>query len=160
MVICVGKTNAIRILEKNKIQYEELIYEASSFHNGVASASKLNLNLDYVYKTIVVISKSKNYYTLVLPVAKELDLKKCAKYLNEKNLELININDMLKITGYIRGGCSPIGMKKNFKTLIDNSAQNKDYIYVSGGKIGLQIKISPLDLNKILNIEFKDICEG
>lgn len=155
-----GKTNAIRILEKNKIQYEELIYEASSFHNGVASASKLNLNLDYVYKTIVVISKSKNYYTLVLPVAKELDLKKCAKYLNEKNLELININDMLKITGYIRGGCSPIGMKKNFKTLIDNSAQNKDYIYVSGGKIGLQIKISPLDLNKILNIEFKDICEG
>lgn len=155
-----GKTNAIRILEKNKIQYEELIYEASSFHNGVALASKLNLNLDYVYKTIVVISKSKNYYTLVLPVAKELDLKKCAKYLNEKNLELININDMLKITGYIRGGCSPIGMKKNFKTLIDNSAQNKDYIYVSGGKIGLQIKISPLDLNKILNIEFKDICEG
>ncbi len=153
------KTNAIRILEKNKIKYEEFIYEASSFHNGVESASKLNLNLDYVYKTIVVISKSKNYYTLVLPVAKELDLKKCAKYLNEKSLELININDMLKITGYVRGGCSPIGMKKNFKTLIDNSAQNKDCIYVSGGKIGLQIKISPLDLNKILSIEFKDICE-
>lgn len=153
------KTNAIRILEKNKIKYEELLYEATSFHNGIESATKLNLNLDYVYKTIVVISKDKKYYTLILPVNKELNLKKCAKYLNEKNLELININDMLKITGYVRGGCSPIGMKKSFKTLIDISAYEKEFIYVSGGKIGLQIKIAPLDLNEILDIEFKDICE-
>lgn len=151
------KTNAIRILEKANIDFEAKLYESDGFMDGVSVAKKLGQNLDEVYKTLVTENKSHEYFVFVIPVAEELDLKKCAASVGQKSLEMIHVKDITKVTGYIRGGCSPIGMKKQFKTVIDVSAQNKDNIIFSGGKLGVQIKMSPNDLAELISADFADI---
>lgn len=151
------KTNAMRILDKNKIQYEINTYECDEFIDGVTIAKQLNQNPAQSFKTLVAEGKSKNYYVFVLPVDKELNLKLCAKSVGEKSIELIHVKDINKITGYIRGGCTPLGMKKLYKTVVDNSAKNFDKIIISGGRIGSQIILNPDDLIKITKAKYDDI---
>ena len=147
-----NKTNAMRILDKEKILYEVIDYTNNSITNGEEIANFLKENPLQVFKTLVTIGKSKNHYVFLINVNDELDLKKCALVSNEKNIELIHQKELLPLTGYIHGGCSPLGMKKEFKTFIDSSCLNYEYIFISGGKVGYQIKINPLDLIKIANI--------
>lgn len=151
------KTNAMRILERGKIPYQMHTYSPDGGIDGISVAAKAGLDLDLVYKTLVTQGKSQKFYVFVIPVAKELNLKSAASSVGEKNVEMIHVKDIEKITGYIRGGCSPVGMKKNFKTVIDFSAEKLSAMYVSGGKIGYQIEISPADLARVTNAEFKDI---
>ena len=151
------KTNAMRILESKKIDFEIINYEEDENIDGKSVAHKLGEDENLVFKTLVTIGLDKNYYVFIVPVSKELDLKKAAKTVNVKKIEMINQKDLKKTTGYIRGGCSPIGMKKLFRTIIDLSCDKYEKIYVSGGKIGTQIKISPKDLIKIINGEVSDI---
>ncbi len=152
------KTNGMRMLETAKIPYTKHTYETDDGHiDGVSVAKKLGQNPKEVYKTLVTKGHSKEHFVFVIPVEAELDLKKAAKAVGEKNVEMIPVADLLKTTGYIRGGCSPVGMKKLFKTVIDVSAESLEKMYVSGGKIGLQVCLSPLDLKKITNANFEQI---
>lgn len=153
------KTNVMRILDQKKIAYEALTYphEENVCVDGAQVAKLLNIDSKIVYKTLVTIGNSKHYYVFVIPVLQELDLKKCAKAVNEKSIALINFKDLLSITGYIRGGCSPIGMKKLFKTVFDISAQTQDKIIFSAGKIGYQVKVNPKDIAKLLNASYNDL---
>ena len=134
------KTNAIRLLDQKKISYELLTYEVDDQLDGITVATKINYPVEVVYKTLVTRGNSKNIYVFVIPVATELDLKKAAKVVAEKKLEMIAVSEINGLTGYIRGGCSPVGMKKVYPTVIDVTAQQLDYFIVSGGKIGLQMK--------------------
>lgn len=142
------KTNVMRILDKARINYQVFHYECQNFHDGLETVSALNLPAEQVFKTIVTTNKmpKAQYFVFVLPVNQELDLKLCAKLIGQKSLELINYHDLLAITGYLRGGCSPIGMKKQYQTFYDESIINLSEVYVSAGKIGQQIKIKPDDL--------------
>jgi Cys-tRNA(Pro)/Cys-tRNA(Cys) deacylase len=153
------KTNVMRILDQKKINYEALYYEVDENNlDGIHVASSLGEDPTYVYKTLVCESPSKHYYVFVINVCLELDLKKCAKAVGEKSVEMIHVKDIETITGgYVRGGTSPIGMKKLYKTIIDNLANDLPYIYVSGGKRGTQVKISPKDLSKLVNARFIEI---
>ncbi len=151
------KTNAIRILETTGLNFDTMFYECDEFTDGITVAAKLGLNPDEVYKTLVTEDKSHENFVFVIPVAGELDLKKCASAVKRKTLEMIHVKDIMSVTGYIRGGCSPIGMKKQFPTVIDSSAKSLDEIYFSGGKRGVQIKMNPKDLCKLVNAEFKSI---
>ncbi len=153
------KTNAIRILESKKIKYQvyEYPHEDGVCVDGVTVARMLSEDPKKVFKTLVCMSNTKGYYVCVVPVIDELDLKKAAKAFQVKSLELIAVKDLLPVTGYIRGGCSPIGMKKSFFTMMDITALDYDTIIFSGGKIGIQIEMNPRDLSKILRIDFKDI---
>ncbi|MBP1890180.1 Cys-tRNA(Pro)/Cys-tRNA(Cys) deacylase [Clostridium moniliforme] len=154
------KTNAMRILDKNKIEYNSLTYDASDGHiDGAAVAEKTGQDPKTVYKTLVTMGNSKNLYVFVLPVLEELDLKKGAKVSGEKKIEMIHVKDINKLTGYIRGGCSPIGMKKQYKTFIQKDALNLEKIVFSGGKIGLQIEMNPKDIEKAIRVEFEDIIK-
>lgn len=153
------KTNAMRLLDADNINYEIKEYSKDNGISGVDVAKTLNEDPELVFKTLVTQSKDENY-VFVIPVAEELDLKKAAKVSSEKKIEMLAQKDLLKKTGYIHGGCSPIGMKKLFKTFIDESAQNREYIYVSGGKIGMQVKINPLDLVNLINGSFEDLTKG
>ncbi|MFB6466309.1 Cys-tRNA(Pro) deacylase [Cytobacillus sp. Hz8] len=142
-----GKTNAMRILDANKINYQMITYENKDGKiDGLSVAGKIGRDPKSVYKTLVAQGSSKNLYVFVIPVAAELDLKKAAKAVGEKKVEMIHVKDIQKWTGYIRGGCSPIGMKKQYRTLIDQSAENLETIIVSGGKIGIQIELTVPDL--------------
>lgn len=152
-----NKTNAIRQLDTNSIKYEVFEYPTSGALDAVSVAGFLNEKPEQVFKTLVTVGNSKTNYVFVVPGNNELDLKKAAKAVNEKSIEMIPQKTLLPLTGYIHGGCSPIGMKKLFKTTIDETAILYDYIYVSAGKIGMQIKIDPNDLIKLINGEFKDI---
>lgn len=153
------KTNVMRILDQKKIKYEPLKYphEDGVFVDGITVAELLNLDKNEVFKTLVARGCSKHYYVFVIPVAEELDLKKAAKAVKEKSIELISVKELLEITGYIRGGCSPIGMKKQFITVFHISAKNLENIIFSAGKIGYQVKMNPKDLAKIIRVEFGDI---
>ena len=152
------KTNAMRILEKQKIPYDVETYDASDgVIDGVSVAGKIGQDPKFVYKTLVTQGKSKNYFVFVIPVAKELDLKAAAKSVGEKSVEMIAVKDINKITGYIRGGCSPVGMKKQFQTVIDESAKELEYFYVSGGKIGLQLQLNPVSLAELIHADFSAI---
>ena len=151
------KTNVVRILDSNKISYELINYESDGFLDGVAIANKLNQSVDETFKTLVTKGKSGSFFVFVIPVHKELDLKAAAKAVSEKAVEMIPVADINKVTGYIRGGCSPIGMKKQFATVIDASAQNFERIMFSGGRLGTQIKMSPLDLVSLINAKFENI---
>lgn len=153
------KTNVMRILEQKKIPYEALEYphEEGVCVSGVDVANLLNQNPNEVFKTIVTIGHSKHYYVFVIPVTEEIDLKKAALAVKEKSVELISAKDLFKITGYIRGGCSPIGMKKQFVTIFHNSVEENKHIIFSAGKIGYQVKVSPNDLKKTLYMKFSDI---
>lgn len=152
-----NKTNAIRQLDTNKINYEVFEYPTNGALDAISVANYLNEKPEQVFKTLVTVGTSKTNYVFVVPGNNELDLKKAAKVVNEKAIEMIPQKTLLPLTGYIHGGCSPIGMKKLFKTVIDETAILYDYIYVSAGRIGMQIKINPNDLLKIINGEFKDI---
>ena len=153
------KTNAMRILEANKIDYKELILDIEEALDGVTCANMLGLNLDSTFKTLVTIGKSGNYYVFVVPVAEKLSLKKAAASVGEKNVEMIPMKELLKVAGYVHGGCSPIGMKKVFTTVIDETAILFDKIVFSGGKIGYFIEMNPKDIEKILPVNFMDIVE-
>ena len=152
------KTNAMRILDKNKIKYEVIEYDISDGKiDGVSVAEKTNQDVKEVYKTLVTQGNSKALYVFVIPVNSELNLKKAAKVCGEKKIDMIHVNDIFKLTGYIRGGCSPVGMKKLYKTFIHKDGEALERICVSGGKKGLQVKLSPQDLSKCANAIFEDI---
>lgn len=156
----IAKTNAMRILDQNKISYEVMTYEAKDGAiDGVSVANKVGHPIDMVYKTLVTQGSSKNFFVFVIPVDKELDLKKAAKSVGEKRVEMIAVKDITKYTGYVRGGCSPVGMKKAFVTTLQEEAQRLEKIVVSGGKIGLQIKLSPSDLVLICKGRYADIVK-
>jgi len=151
------KTNVMRILDKSKINYKHYEYVNTKAISGMDVASILNQDPNQVFKTLVTISKSKKYYVFVIPVNKELDLKKAANSVNEKNIEMIKSKDLLTITGYIHGGCSPIGMKRNFTTVINDTANNFKTIIFSAGKIGYQIELSLNDLHKVIDFQLNDL---
>ena len=151
------KTNAIRLLEQKKINFTIHNYLSSGAISGIDVANSLNEDPNIVFKTLVTQGKSHQYYVFLVPVNKELDLKKAAISVNEKSIEMIKSKDLLPLTGYIHGGCSPIGMKKFFKTIIDISASNYDRIIFSGGKIGYQIETTLLELSKIIKFDLIDI---
>ena len=145
------KTNAMRILDQKKITYKVNEYDVSDGRiDGISVAEKTSADPEKVFKTLVTQGASKNYYVFVIPVLEELDLKAAAKVSGEKKVEMIPMKDLLKITGYIKGGCSPVGMKKSFKTFLHNSSKDQDSIMVSGGKQGLQIELSPRDLQDVV----------
>ena len=151
------KTNVMRILDGKKIEYNHYNYTESGAISGMEVAEALNENPDMVFKTLVTVGKSGNHYVFLLPVNKELDLKKAAKSVGEKNVEMIKSKDLLPLTGYIHGGCSPIGMKKFFKTVIHETASKFDKILFSGGKIGYQVEVSLQDLSKVIKYDLADI---
>ena len=155
------KTNAMRILDSNKINYKIYSYENKKGEHldGVEVAHQIGKDVSQVYKTLVAQGSSKNIYVYVIPVDKNLDLKKAAKVANEKNMAMINVNDINKFTGYIRGGCSPIGMKKLYKTFVNKTAKALDNIIVSAGKIGYQVELSPEELQHLIKCEFEDIIK-
>ncbi|TJX14155.1 Cys-tRNA(Pro) deacylase [Tissierella creatinini] len=146
------KTNAMRLLDKEKIKYTVHTYENKDGQiDGISVAHKLGIQVEKVYKTLVTQGHSKDYFVFVIPVEKELDLKAAAKAVGEKSVEMIHVADINKVTGYIRGGCSPIGMKKKYKTVIDSSCNALDTIIVSAGKIGFQIELAPRDLISVID---------
>ncbi|EES48748.1 Cys-tRNA(Pro) deacylase [Clostridium botulinum] len=155
-----SKTNAMRILDSSKIEYTTYNYQNKDGKiDGVTVANKINKNENEVFKTLVTQGHSKEFYVYVIPVAQELDMKKAARAASEKSIEMIHVKDINKITGYIRGGCSPIGMKKAFKTFFHNTALNYKTIVFSGGKIGSQIEMNPKQLENILDCIFADIIK-
>ena len=155
-----SKTNAMRILDSNKIEYTTHSYENKDGKiDGIAVAHKINKDVDSVFKTLVTQGHSKEFYVFVIPAAQELDMKKASKVANEKNIELIHVKDINTITGYIRGGCSPLGMKKVFNTFIQEDALLFDTIVFSGGKIGAQIEMNPNELKKVIECSFVDIIK-
>lgn len=151
------KTNVMRMLDKLKINYKHYSYADTDAISGIEVATVLGQNPAQVFKTLVTIAKSKEHYVFMIPVAEELDLKKAAAAVNEKSVEMIKSKDLLPTTGYIHGGCSPIGMKKRFKTVIDKSAENYNTIIFSAGKIGYQVEMSLEDLKKVININSAEI---
>ena len=153
------KTNVMRALEQKKIPYTSHCYADTDAISGVEVAEALHEDPNQVFKTLVTIGATKNYYVFMVPVHKELDLKKAAKSVGEKSIAMIKSKDLLPLTGYIHGGCSPIGMKKQFRTVIDASAANFDTILFSAGKIGYQVEVSPEELKKILRFELGEITE-
>lgn len=151
------KTNAMRILEREKIPFEHYTYECDEFIDGIQIADKLSLPYEKVYKTLVTAGNSRNYFVFVIPVAEELDLKKAARSVGEKAVTMLHVKDINQVTGYIRGGCSAIGMKKQYVTRLDESAKEQEQIIISGGRIGSQIEIKPEDMLKVCGGEFADI---
>ena len=148
------KTNAMRILDKNKISYETITYECDEFIDGLHTAEKTGAPVEQSFKTLVAQGKSKEYYVLVIPIAEEVDLKAAARVLGEQSIEMIHVKDITAVRGYVRGGCSPLGMKKKYKTIIQESAEKYSEIYVSGGRIGSTIKVNPVDLARAAGAEF------
>ena len=151
------KTNVMRILEQKKIKHETHSYVGTGAVSGSEVASALSQNPKRVFKTLVTVGKSKNNYVFVIPVEKELNLKKAAKIVGEKYIDMLKSKDLLSLTGYIHGGCSPIGMKKFFKTVIDISAEDYDTIIFSAGKIGYQVEMSLSELSKVIRFTTADI---
>lgn len=151
------KTNAMRYLEKNNIEHNVITYESDGFMDGVSIAKKLNQPLEKTFKTLVTVGKSKTHYVFVVPVAEELNLKKAATLVGEKSIEMISVKDINAITGYIRGGCSPLGMKKQFRTIVHISALSQNKILFSAGRLGAQIEMAPTLLKELINAEFEDI---
>lgn len=151
------KTNAMRILESMKIPYQQYTYECEEFVDGLQIADQLGLPYEKVYKTLVTVGNSKDYFVFVIPIAEELDLKAAARSVGQKSVEMIHVKDINAITGYIRGGCTAIGMKKQYVTRIDSSAEHLEKIIVSGGRIGSQLELAPADLAKAVRAEFADL---
>lgn len=154
------KTNAMRILDAKKISYDMLTYDNKDGRiDGISVAEKIGREPKEVYKTLVAQGASKNIYVFVIPVAEELNLKKAAKAAGEKNIEMLPVKDIQKWTGYIRGGCSPIGMKKEYKTFIDEGCEQLDSIVVSAGKIGVQIVLTPNSLRETTKAEILNVIK-
>lgn len=153
------KTNVMRILDQKKIKYKSYNYLETGAISGMEVAKALNENPNLTFKTLVTVGKTNNHYVFLVPVNKELDLKKAAKAVNEKNIEMVKSKELLALTGYIHGGCSPVGMKKSFKTVIDSSAKNYDKLIFSGGKIGYQVETTLDELKKVIDFDLKDITK-
>lgn len=153
------KTNVMRILEQKKINYTSYCYADTGVVSGIEVAAALNQNPNRVFKTLVTMGGSNNNYVFLVPVQKELDLKKAAKSVGEKSIHMLKSKDLLPLTGYIHGGCSPIGMKKQFRTVIDASAANFGTIIFSGGKIGYQVETTLEELKKVLRFELEDVVD-
>ena len=151
------KTNVMRFLDSKKIAYTAHTYEQDPTMTGAEIAQILGEDADKVFKTLVTQAKSGQYYVFVVPVKEELDLKKAARASGEKAIAMIKQKDLLPLTGYVHGGCSPVGMKKQFPTFIHESAQDLDKIFVSAGKLGRQIELSPQDLAEVSRGTFADI---
>lgn len=147
------------MLDRAKINYVPHTYECEEFIDGVHIAETLGQAPEATFKTIVTVGKSGKYYVFVLPVDKELDLKKCARTAEEKSLEPVHVKDINAVSGYIRGGVSPIGMKKQFPTFVHESAKNLEKLFVSGGRLGLQLELAPEDLLKACSGHFADIVQ-
>ena len=153
------KTNVMRILEQRKVPYRAHSYEHSDAPvDGNTVAALIGKDASQVYKTLVARGASRSCYVFVIPVMKELDLKKAALAAGEKSIAMLHLSELTPTTGYVRGGCSPIGMKKQFPTYIDSSAQALDTMLVSAGRIGFQIELSPRDLQALISAEFFDLC--
>jgi Cys-tRNA(Pro)/Cys-tRNA(Cys) deacylase len=152
-----AKTNAMRILDRAKAAYEVYTYEPGDKVDGITVANKMGQPLERVYKTLVTRGKSGGYFVFVIPVAAGLDLKRAAKAVGEKSVQMIHVKEINQITGYIRGGCSPIGMKKQFPTVVSRSAEALPTIIVSGGRIGTQIEINPQTMVKLIRGTFAEI---
>lgn len=152
------KTNAMRILDSSKLEYEIKEYLEKDGISGLEVANNLNEDPNTVFKTLVTYGKDENY-VFAVPVVSELDLKKAAVSSKEKKIEMLPQKELFKKTGYVHGGCSPIGMKKQFQTFIDKSALDREYIYISGGKIGMQIKIKSQELAELIDAKFVDITK-
>lgn len=153
------KTNVMRILDQKKIEYKEHTYLNTGAIGGQEVAEALGEDANRVFKTLVTVGKTGNHYVFLVPVNKELNLKKAAKAVNEKKIEMIKSKELLPLTGYIRGGCSPIGMKKFFKTTIHSTAENYDTIMFSAGKIGYQVETSLNSLKKVIRFDLEDIAD-
>nr|DAK02626.1 MAG TPA: deacylase [Caudoviricetes sp.] len=151
------KTNVMRILERQKIAYNHYCYEGTGAVSGIEVAAALGEDADRVFKTLVTVSKSRRYYVFMIPVAAELNLKKAAAAVGEKDVEMLKQKDLLPLTGYVHGGCSPIGMKKQFPTVIHSSAENYATIIYSAGKVGYQVETSLAGLRKIIGCVTADI---
>ena len=154
------KTNVMRILDQKKINYNSYYYGNTDAVSGIEVAKILKQDDNQVFKTLVTVSVSKKYYVFMVPVACELNLKKAAKSVGEKSISMIPLKDLLPLTGYVHGGCSPIGMKKKFPVIIHQSAKNFSSIIFSAGKIGYQVDVSVSDLASLLSCQFSDIVEG
>ncbi len=151
------KTNAMRILDKKKIPYKVNYYECDEFIDGMHIADKLSQPYEISFKTLVTKGKSGEHFVFVLPVDKEIDFKKAAKAVGEKSIEMVHVKDIKDLTGYIRGGCTSIGMKKQFVTVVDSSAEKFGEIIISGGALGIQLMLSPSNLLKAVNGKYGEI---
>lgn len=151
------KTNAMRILDRMKIDYKYEEYECDEFTDGIETADKLGYDHAYVYKTLVTVGKSGGHYVFVIPIEAEIDFKKAARVAGEKSLEMLPLKELTKVTGYVRGGCTSVGMKKQFPTIIQEDAQKLDHMHVSGGKLGMQLTLLPEDLRRAANASFADV---
>lgn len=154
------KTNVMRVLEQKKVPYDSYSYINTDAISGSEVAKALNQNPEQVFKTLVTIGHSKTNYVFLVPVEKELDLKKAAKAVGEKSIQMIPAKELLPLTGYIHGGCSPIGMKKQFQTTIHTTAETFSTIIFSAGKIGYQVEVSLSDLQKVIRFQLNDITEA
>lgn len=151
------KTNVMRILDREKIEYRHYTYECDEFIDAQHVADLLGQPYEKLYKTLVTQGSSRNYFVFVIPIEGELDLKAAARSVGEKSVEMIHVKDINQVTGYIRGGCTAIGMKKQYVTRIDETAESLTTMIVSGGKLGSQIELAPQDLRKAAKAEFADI---
>ena len=152
------KTNVMRVLDGKKISYKSYMYEPDATMSGEEIAAVLGEDADKVFKTLVTQGKSNQYYVFVIPVKRELDLKKAAKAVSEKSISMIPQKELLPLTGYVHGGCSPIGMKKSFPTTIHETAQDFEEIFFSAGKVGYQVEVAVKDLEKVVRVSYADVC--
>ena len=153
------KTNVMRLLEQKGIPYTPHDYRASGAVGGTEVAAALGEDPARVFKTLVTVGASGGHYVFVIPVAEELDLKKAAKAVDEKSIAMLPQKELLPLTGYLHGGCSPIGMKKPFPTVLHQSAAEQESIYVSAGKVGFQVEVAPADLQKMLPMRLADVIK-
>lgn len=149
----------MRILEQKKVKYQPHSYADTEAISGIEVAEVLGQDVSQVFKTLVTVGSTKKNYVFVIPVNKELDLKKAASAVREKKIEMIKTKELLPLTGYVHGGCSPVGMKKLFKTVVDETAAGQETIMFSAGKIGYQVEVSPVDLKKVIEYEFADVTK-
>lgn len=155
----IEKTNVMRLLDSKKITYERYDYTDTNAVGGEEVARALGQDPQQVFKTLVTVGKTGQHYVFVIPVCKELDLKKAAGAVGEKSIAMVKSKELLPLTGYVHGGCSPVGMKKLFPTVIDESSKNHASIIFSGGKIGFQVAVTLQDLKKVIPLQTADICE-
>ena len=154
------KTNVMRLLEQKKIRFQRHHLDITEAVSGVEMAKMLGQNPAQVFKTLVTVGKTKTNYVFVIPVSEELDLKKAAKCVGEKSIEMIKSKELLPLTGYVHGGCSPIGMKKSLKTVLHKTARDFDTILFSAGKIGCQVEMNTKNLEKIIRLSYADLIVG
>lgn len=153
------KTNVMRLLDQAKIPYQTFCYADTDALSGTEVAAVLAQNPDQVFKTLVTVGKTGTHYVFVIPVNRELNLKKAAKAVGDKSVDMIKSKELLPLTGYLHGGCSPIGMKKPFTTVLHSSAKDFETILFSAGKIGYQVQVAPEDLQKLVPFTFSDVAE-